>query len=309
MNDLNALRIAMVANMGTKRDRPSCPKEYAAWLEALTKPLNCHVGFVCFNNAILGIECTQHMYFDLIIVEKNLRHLTGIEMLSVLKVANDPTPVILMTQVNDNSISAELAAEIGFSGIIKDSMKSIDICQAICNALSGTNSNLTFQLASTLVNTNMSAAAISMSNSVVKANKRTVSSENEYISKRSKSSNNGLENISENIFSRSTSTTNSCNNYIDSGYGVALPTVPATETKLPISDQFRPELQTPLTAFLDDDHSLTNLMNGRCAYGRDSVSLLNNLDPCQTPSDYYTTCDSLAEYACSSSKPRNDSSP
>jgi len=125
----------MIADLGTRADRPSCPKQYGNWLEELTSPLQCPVVFCVYNNAFIGLECTEHQFFDIIITDKNLRHLNGLEMLGVLKAANASTPVILMVRESDESISEKLARELGFSALITDALHSTDLCSAISHAL------------------------------------------------------------------------------------------------------------------------------------------------------------------------------
>lgn len=129
------LRVAMITDLGKRSDRPNCPKQYGNWLESLAAPLQLPIVFCVYSDAFMGLQCTETQFFDLIIAEKNLRHLNGLEILGVLKAANASTPIILMVREGDASISASLAHELGYSALITDALHSTDLCMAISNAL------------------------------------------------------------------------------------------------------------------------------------------------------------------------------
>ncbi len=134
-NKLPTIRLAVVSPLDDKPSRPTCPKSYAALFEEICSPIAGTVVCNFYSSSIFGLECTEHLYFDLIIVAKHMRHLSGYELLCTLRNVRDPTPVVLLIGENDTSVTEDLAKDLGFSGILRDSLVQKDVCSVICSAL------------------------------------------------------------------------------------------------------------------------------------------------------------------------------
>lgn len=129
------IKIGFIAPIGGDTQRPKCSKECAELLEAQLQPLNKSIACTVFQSTIVALECSEYMYFDLIIVHKDMEDLNGIEFFATLTAVNSPTPVILLVDHND-STSEECYVEKGFSGVLKDPCSSYSLCKIVAQCVS-----------------------------------------------------------------------------------------------------------------------------------------------------------------------------
>ena len=72
-------------------------------LEQSTEDTNYSCAFTVVPNAFIGLECSEHTSYDLIIAKKDMQHLGATDMMNVLHAVGSPTPIVLLLDEQDNT--------------------------------------------------------------------------------------------------------------------------------------------------------------------------------------------------------------
>ena len=102
----------------------------AKMLEQSTEDTNYCCIFTVVPNAFIGLECSEHTCYDLIIAKKDMQHLGATNMLGVLHAVGSPTPVVLLLDELDNTNDYD-AHSLGFFSVLRKPLSTRVLCNLI----------------------------------------------------------------------------------------------------------------------------------------------------------------------------------
>ena len=122
-------------------------------LESKTSALFLEHGLMCIftvvSNIFIGLECTEHTCYDVILINHNMKHgINAFEFLRILRTAGALTPVILVYDTTTSSILSQQSKD-DFSCLLEKPFSAATICAAILNAIQHMTNNLTRKSRST----------------------------------------------------------------------------------------------------------------------------------------------------------------
>ena len=111
------------------------PRQSASFLEMSTMRhiTNRTFAYTVVLDGFSALECTEHTLFDVIMVHKDLPHMSGVEVMRILRSAGNHTPVVLVVNEAD-VVSDEEALYAGFSGVLRKPYTSLQLCTNIVQA-------------------------------------------------------------------------------------------------------------------------------------------------------------------------------
>lgn len=113
-----------------------------------------HLEYVCVftvvSNAFIGLECTEHTFYDLIMIKNNLPHLQAIDMMKIIHMVGSRTPFILLVDLREVVNYTELTTSSLFFDILRKPYSVQDLCTTIKCALDVMYSRTTQQSTSAM---------------------------------------------------------------------------------------------------------------------------------------------------------------
>jgi CheY-like chemotaxis protein len=111
-------------------------KEASKVLEKCTEGLDeCCFSFTVVPNAFLGLECTEHTSYDIIIIQASLPQINAVHFLNILKTVGAQTPVVLLVDLTIADewidIQDKDAKELGFTAILRKPFSTNHLCNLI----------------------------------------------------------------------------------------------------------------------------------------------------------------------------------
>lgn len=122
-------------------------KEGSRVLEKCTDQLDEYcVSFTVVPNCFVGLECTEHTCFDLIIVQSSIPQIKALEFLNILRAVGAPTPVVLLVDlaIVDEwcDIQESGAKDLGFTAILRKPFSTNHLCTLLKNLLDDAEAEL-----------------------------------------------------------------------------------------------------------------------------------------------------------------------
>ena len=119
-------------------------KEASKVLEKCTEGLDeCCFSFTVVPNAFLGLECTEHTSYDIIIIQASLPQINAVQFLQILRKVGAETPVVLLIDltvadewihIQDND-----AKDLGFTAILRKPFSTNHLCILIKSVIEEAN--------------------------------------------------------------------------------------------------------------------------------------------------------------------------
>jgi CheY-like chemotaxis protein len=115
-------------------------KEGSRVLEKCTESLDEYCfSFTVVPNGFVGLECTEHTCFDLIIVQSSMPQIRALEFLHILRTVGAPTSVVLLVDLTITDewcdIEESRAKELGFTAILRKPFSTNHLCTLLKNIL------------------------------------------------------------------------------------------------------------------------------------------------------------------------------
>lgn len=86
--------------------------------------------FTVVGNGFIGLECTEHTCFDVLIVTKDMPHLGAIDFKNVLRAVGCPTPIIVLLDEDDRLEESEVT-QLGFFCALRKPFNTQKLCTAM----------------------------------------------------------------------------------------------------------------------------------------------------------------------------------
>lgn len=123
-------------------------KEGSRVLEKSTESLEEYCfSFTVVPNGFIGLECTEHTCYDLVIVKSSMQQIGAIEFLNILRTVGAPTPIVLLVDltISDewSDIEESRAKELGFAAILRKPFSAGHLCTLLKNILKDAEAEIT----------------------------------------------------------------------------------------------------------------------------------------------------------------------
>lgn len=117
-------------------------KEASRVLEKCTDGLDEYsFSFTVVPNGFLGLECTEHTCYDIIIIQSSLPQINAVQFLQILRKVGAETPVVLLIDltVADEWIDIQDndAKDLGFTAILRKPFSTNHLCMLIKSVIEG----------------------------------------------------------------------------------------------------------------------------------------------------------------------------
>lgn len=112
-------------------------KTSSAMLEEVTRKLilSHHLVFTCVTSAFMAVECVQSTSFDLVIVQRNMPLLNGLQLMNILYKYNHLLPVIFLTARNDTeTVSFKFPPSVAVESL-SDPYTPLELCSCMYHIL------------------------------------------------------------------------------------------------------------------------------------------------------------------------------